>query len=124
MDKETFQQAAISDYLNKHFYPIKLNAEQKESIAFGGNSFKFVPNGSRGYHELAAALLDNKMSYPTVIFLNEKVELLQRIPGYLDVPTFDCILHYLAEEHYLSTPWGDYQSKYLQERQKQEGQKK
>ncbi len=114
MEKETFQQPKIAQYLNQHFYPVKLDAEQKADILFGGTTFKFITQGNRGYHELAAALLDNKMSYPTVIFLNERVELMQRVPGYLDVPTFDCILHYLAEEHYLKTPWEQYQVAFKQ----------
>ena len=112
MDKETFEHPKIAAYLNKHFYPVKLNAEQKGEIPFRDHIFKFVAQGNRGYHELAAALLDGKMSYPTVVFLNERIELIQRIPGYLDVPTFDAILHYLAEEHYIHTPWGIYQQRF------------
>lgn len=121
MDKETFQVPKIAAYLNQHFYPVKFNAEQKENISFSGNTFKFVPQGARGYHELAVALLDGKMSYPTVVFLNEKVEMLQRVPGYLNVPTFDCILHYLAEERYLSTPWETFQKEFAARAQQPEG---
>jgi len=112
MDSETFEQSMVSSYLNEHFYPVKFDAEQKESITFEGKTFKYVPNGRRGYHELAAALLAGKMSYPTVVFLNENFQLLQRIPGYLDIPTFDMIMHYLAEEHYIKTPWADFQKTY------------
>ncbi|CAA6829065.1 MAG: SoxW [uncultured Aureispira sp.] len=112
MDTETFEKSKISAYLNEHFYPVKFDAEQKESITFEGKTFKFVANGRRGYHELAAALLAGKMSYPTVVFLNKDFQLLQRIPGYLDIPTFDMIMHYLAEEHYTKTPWADFQKAY------------
>lgn len=112
MDKETFEQSMVSAYLNEHFYPVKFDAEQRESIIFEGKTFKYVANGRRGYHELAAALLAGKMSYPTVVFLNEDFQLLQRIPGYLDIPTFDMIMHYLAEEHYTKTPWADFQKVY------------
>jgi thioredoxin-related protein len=112
MDKATFQESSIAAYLNQNFYSVKLNAEQKDDINFAGKTFKFIASGNRGYHELASALLDGKMSYPTVVFLNEKVELMQRIPGYLDVPTFDCILHYLAEDHYLTTPWDEFQKSF------------
>lgn len=118
MDRETFQKPAIAKYLNENFYPVKFNAEQKESINFAGHTFNFVPNGKRGYHELAAALLEGKMSYPTVVFMNEEFKLLQRIPGYLDENTFDMILHYLAEEHYTKTPWTDFQKKYQEEKAK------
>ena len=112
MDKETFEQPKIAAYLNEHFYPVKLNAEQKEDIVFAGKTFKFIAEGRNGYHELADALLDKKMTYPTVVFLNEKAELMQRIPGYLDIPTFDCIMHYLAEEHYTKTPWDQFQKEF------------
>lgn len=114
MDKETFEQPEIAKYLQANFYPVKLNAEQPEDIEFAGKTFKFIANGSRGYHEMAAALLDGKMSYPTTVYLNSEFQLLQRVPGYLDVQTFDMILHYLAEEHYTTTPWADFQQKYLQ----------
>lgn len=116
MDSETFEQSMVSAYLNEHFYPVKFNAEQKETITFDGKTFKYVANGRRGYHELAAALLAGKMSYPTVIFLNEDFQLLQRIPGYLNIPTFDMIMHYLAEEHYSKTPWATYQQEYQKQK--------
>lgn len=112
MDQQTFEHASISTYLNDNFYPVKFNAEQRTSIIFQGHEFKFVAQGRNGYHELAAALLDGKMSYPTVVFLNEDFELLQRIPGFLDTSVFDVIMHYLAEEHYKKTPWADYQQNY------------
>ena len=118
MDAETFEQPKVSAYLNEHFYPVKFDAEQKEPIIFEGKTFKYVASGRRGYHELAAALLAGKMSYPTVIFLNQDFQLLQRIPGYLNIPTFDMIMHYLAEDHYTKTPWADYQKQYQQAAQK------
>lgn len=112
MDRETFEVPEIAKYLQEHFYPVKLNAEQREDINFAGKTFKFVESGSRGYHELAAALLDGKMSYPTTVYLSERFELRQRVPGYLNVQTFDMILHYIAEDHDLKTPWGDFQQQY------------
>jgi uncharacterized protein YyaL (SSP411 family) len=65
MDKATFQNPEVAAYMNAHYYNVKFDAEQKESIEMLGNTFEFVPQGSRGYHELAAALLNGKMSYPT-----------------------------------------------------------
>lgn len=64
MDKATFQRPEVATYMNEHFYNVKFNAEQKEDIEILGNNFKFIAQGNRGYHELAAALLNGKMSYP------------------------------------------------------------
>ena len=67
MDKYTFTDPEVAKILNRDFYPVKLNAEQRENIAFEGTTFKFIPNGASGYHQLAAALLNNKLQYPTFV---------------------------------------------------------
>jgi thioredoxin-related protein len=109
MDKNTFSQPDIAAYLNENFHAVKLNAEQKEDIEFMGNTFKFVPQGKRGYHELAAALLQGQMSYPTVVFMDENNQLLQPIPGYQKPKQFDVILHFFGESAYKEMSWEDFQ---------------
>jgi thioredoxin-related protein len=112
MDKNTFENPKISAYLNENFYPVKFNAEQKENIEFNGRTFKFVDQGRRGYHELAAGLMKGKMSYPTVVFMDEDLNLIQSIPGYMDVPKFDMIIRYLGEDIYENKAWPEYQKEY------------
>ncbi|MBA7554807.1 hypothetical protein ES705_47442 [subsurface metagenome] len=76
MDKNTFGNKYVADYLNKSYYPVKFNAEQKEEITYNEKTYKFVAQGSRGFHELAAALLNGQMSYPSVVFLDEQVRII------------------------------------------------
>src|SRR5260370_42057313 len=64
MDKNTFPDPEIARILNENYYPVKFNAEQTGDVAFRGATFKFIAQGNRGYHQLAAALLNNQMSYP------------------------------------------------------------
>jgi len=109
MDRDTYSKAEIIAYVNEKFYAVKFNAEQKEDVDFNGHTFKFVPSGRRGYHELAAALTNNKLSYPTTVFMDEKLQIIQPIPGYLDAATFDMISTYIGEGKYKNTPWEEYQ---------------
>ena len=39
MDKATFSEAKIAKMLQDDFYPVKFNAEQKESIEFNNHTF-------------------------------------------------------------------------------------
>ena len=110
MDKDTYDNKVLARYINANFYPVKFNAEQKDSIRILDHTFKFINQGRRGYHELAAALLDGKMSYPHTVFMSAKFELLQRIPGYLDAKSFEPILAYIKEGAYKTTPWEEFQS--------------
>ena len=108
MDKATFQNPEVAKYLNANFYPVKLNAEQKEDIVYGDATFKFVPSGKKGYHQLAAALLEGRLSFPTVVFLNEDHEILQRLAGFIDKEEFAKVMRWLAEDVYKETPYDEF----------------
>jgi thioredoxin-related protein len=113
MDKNTFSHEIVADYLNTTYYPVKLNAEQKEDIILGATTYKYVPNGNRGYHELAAALLQGKLSYPSVVFISEKVEVLNVVPGYNKPKEFDQIARFIGDNHYLTKTFDDFVAEYV-----------
>lgn len=108
MDKDTFQNAEVAAYMSENFYMVKLDAEQKEPIDFRGKSYNFVASGRRGYHELAAALLQGRMSYPTVVFLDEEMKMLSPVPGYQKPDAFMKIARYFGEDIYRDTSWEAY----------------
>ena len=112
MDKNTFNDPQVAKLLNEKFYAVKFDAEQKEDVVFDGNTFKFVASGSKGYHQLAAALLNNQLSYPTVVFLTENFEMLQPLAGYRKAPEFHKIAQFYGEGHYKTVKWAEWESKY------------
>ena len=112
MDKNTFSEANIAKILNEDFYAVKFNAEQRENIVFNGTTFKFVASGNSGYHELAAALLNNKLSYPTVVFLDEEFRVIQPLSGYQEAKQFHPIAQFFGGGHYKNTTWKDWKTKY------------
>ncbi|MBT1702271.1 thioredoxin family protein [Chryseosolibacter indicus] len=112
MDKNTFNDPKVADLLNRNFYPVKFDAEQREDVIFNGNTFKFVESGRNGYHQLAAALLNNQLSYPTVVFLDEEFKMIQPVPGYRKAPEFHMIAQFIGENYYKTVKWTDWQTKY------------
>ncbi|MDX1911255.1 MAG: DUF255 domain-containing protein [Saprospiraceae bacterium] len=110
MDKGAFSDPKVMEYVTKNFYPVKLNAEQREEIKFNGETFGFVANdnGRGGVHTLAYALLDGRMGYPSLVYLNEKYERIMISPGYKESPDLLKELQFAAEEHYSKTTWEKY----------------
>lgn len=108
MEKQTFEHPEVAAYLQKHFYMVKLNAEGKDPIVFHGKTFKFVPSGRRGYHEFAATLLRGKMSYPSVVFLNENIKVLSPVPGYQQAAPFLHMARYFGDNIYEKKDWKSY----------------
>ena len=109
MDKSTFSDEKVAAYMAANYYQVKLDAEQKAEIKFNGESFKYVDSGNgRGIHALAYSLLDGKMGYPSMVYLNEKFERIMVSPGYKEAPDMLKELKFAAEEKYKETSWEEY----------------
>jgi len=113
MEKTTFSTPNIADYVNENYYAVKFNAEQKEDIIFNNKLYKYIGNfGRRGYHELAFEIMRGKMSYPTVVFIDENQNVIQPIPGFQNAKNFEMIMTYFAENFYKAVPWQKFTEAY------------
>ena len=104
MDRETFTDSAVVAYINEHFYAVKLDAEQKEDVFWSEHLFSYEGSGRSGVHGLASALLDGEMSYPSLVFLNEKFERIRISKGFQDAKSLMAELEYAAQERYNENP--------------------
>ena len=105
MDKTTYKNDVLVKYINANYYAVKMDGEGKEDISFKGKTYKYVQEGRSKYHQLAAAILKGKMSYPSTAFFTDKEQLIQAVPGYLDEKKFEKILAYFAKDNYKKTKW-------------------
>ena len=112
LDATTFAEDHIAKYINENYYPVKFDAEMKESVTLKGREYVFVKFGQRGYHELAAQLLQGKLSFPSMVFLDENYNIIQSIPGYQNVNNFEMIITYFGSNSHKNIAWNKYQSAY------------
>ena len=111
MDASTFKDPEVVKYVNEKFYAVKLDAEQRGNIIFRGKVYKY--NAGREVNELAATLLNGQMNYPTLVYLDEKQNVIQTMEGYVDGKQFDLILHYFGQEAYKKkTSLEDFKAQY------------
>ena len=114
MDQDTFSNSVIAEILNTKFYPVKFDAEGKERVTFLGQTF--INDGKYGRaHQLAVALLNGQLSYPTVVFLtldNDKVGI-SPVPGYRNPKEMEPLLSFFADGSYKTTSWEDYQKDFV-----------
>ncbi len=108
LDSDTFTNPVIAEILNTKFYPVKLNAEGKEPIVFQGTTF--INDGKSGpSHQLAIAMLKGEMSYPNLVFFNEKIQLVTNVPGFRSPKEMELILSYMADKAYEKQKFEEYQ---------------
>lgn len=100
MDKETFNHPVIADYLNKNFYFVKFNAESFDSVVFNNHTYVNQKTGTRSTHQFASALLSGQNSYPSVAYLDEKLQLIAAVPGFYTADKLEPLLTFIVEDKY------------------------
>ena len=111
MDKAVFADPAIAQFISENFYAIKLDAEQKENIVYKDHTFKFRPDvGRRGSHELAISLLDQRLSFPSIVYLDENESRITISPGFKPAEKYINELRFIQGGHYKTKSYQDYLS--------------
>jgi thioredoxin-related protein len=91
MDKKTFQNPQVSHKLENDFITVRLNAEDKESVAhYKGEK----------YSNVELTRLFGVRGFPTLAFLRPSGDLITLIPGFVPPDTFIPILDYIENECY------------------------
>lgn len=116
LEKVTLNDSELASYLNDNFHLVMFDAESKEDLTYQNKVFRFVNKNVKsvtiGYHEFAAEMLRGNLSFPSIVFLNEKQEIIQSINGPRSSQEFQQIATYFAENHYKTTPWSAFQKLY------------
>lgn len=112
MDASTMVDPTIVQIIGEKYYAVKMDGEYKKDILFKGRTYKFVAQGRRGYHELPAELMAGKMSYPTLVFLDENYGIIQPLPGFQQAKQLEPILSYFGGDFHKSTAWDVFSKAY------------
>ena len=98
MDRKTYTSQDLIKYLNTNFYTVKLNAETKAEVKWKGKIYKFNP--SYKTNDIAIALTNGQLSYPTTVIIPTLNDDPQPIAGMLEVNEMEMVTKYFAEKKY------------------------
>jgi thioredoxin-related protein len=117
MNKTTFQDPTVVEYVNKYYYAIKFDAEGPETVEFKGSVFKnegYDPNktGRNSTHDLTRAIapVNGRIAYPTIVYMNEDFQIVTPVQGFQKTPQIMPILSFIAEEAYKNQTFQEYTS--------------
>ncbi len=117
MDQNTFQNPSVVEYINKHYYAVKFDAEGPETVEFKGNVYQNAghdPNkrGRNSTHDLARAIapVNGRIAYPTVVYLDENFKILAPVQGYHTPQQIEPILKFIAEEDHQQVNFNDFKA--------------
>lgn len=96
LDKNTFHNADVAEYVNENYYAVKFNGEGNEVVKYKDKTFT-NPNYKAEYakrrnsaHELTRYFQIS--GYPTVLFLDEKADVIFPSVGYINTAKLELYL--------------------------------
>ena len=104
MEKNTFQNKFIADFINKNYYAVKFNGEGNDVINFMGRKFENIrydeskSQSRNSSHQFTQFLGIN--AYPTTIFFDDKMNLITPIRGYLIPKQLEIYLELFKKDQY------------------------
>ena len=104
----TFANKQLAQYINANFYPVRLDAETKDTIEYQGK--KWTSDGRT--NTLARYLLKGQMSYPTIVYIDRDTNILP-VPGYMTIKDIEPILVYFSEDVSRSGSLEDFRVDYM-----------
>jgi len=122
MDKETFTNKDVVNYINKYYYAVKFNAEGNDIVSFKDQKFtnpNFDPNkkGRNSSHQLSQYF--GIRSFPTIVYLDEEANLIGPIPGYKTASQIELHLKLFSSDDYKNIKsqedWQNYSSNFKAE---------
>jgi len=114
MSAQTFNHPDIAKYINTNFYAVKFDAESKDSVKF--DKYVFVStdaNNPKAPHQFAASILDNQLAYPSIVFLNNQIQRLDVLKGFMPPKNFEPVINYYGSGDYQKTKWEEYQKTFV-----------
>ncbi|MEM6397280.1 MAG: thioredoxin family protein [Bacteroidota bacterium] len=112
MDRNVFPDAIVSAYIRDHFYAVKLDAEAQEPLVYDNHTFRWLKDqGRNGVHELAFALLDGSLRYPSMVYMDETQKRISISPGFKNPQNLMNELKFINENHYKQMSWEEYKNR-------------
>ncbi len=110
MMKTTYSNPNIAGYINSYFYPIKFNAETKDTIEFNGKKYYSSNiNNTRAPHTLALEFLGQSLAYPSTVFVSSDYQIKFLSQGYLKEQDIEPFLVFMVENAYRNISFNEFQ---------------
>jgi thioredoxin-related protein len=112
MMKTTYSNPAIAEYVNQNFYPIKFNAEGKDTIEYNGKVYKPLSKEPKVPHEFALKMLGQQLSYPSTVFVTNNFEYTLLSQGFLEEKKIEPILVFIVENAWRTVPFEEFNTNF------------
>ena len=97
MDRKTYSNKKVAQYLADKFYTVKIDAETRSAITWQGKTYSFDPQYR--CNTFAVYLAHGQLEFPTTVIIAPGMAP-QAIPGYMEPKDLEMLVKYFGEGVY------------------------
>ena len=116
MDKKTFNNSIISQFINENYYPVKFNSEGNETVTLMGRTFTNqnlnVGKKKNSLHDFTKFM--NVSAVPAIVFLDKNNQPITMLQGGLTAKELEPYLILISADEYKKIDTRDKWETYLQ----------
>lgn len=112
MMKTTYSNAGLASYINQNFYPVKFNAETKDTVEYQGKKYFPTSAAPKTPHEFAIKFLGGNLSYPSTVFTTNNYEYNLLTQGFLEEKKIEPVLIFILENVYRRCSFDDFSERF------------
>lgn len=118
IETELASDSILANYLNTNFHLVKLNPEDQTDITFKNKTYKrksfsyTYSDKTRKVNELVVELINQDFIYPSLIFLDEKLDNISIVEAYKTKEELEKFIKFIGTNAYQSKKWSVFSKEY------------
>jgi thioredoxin-related protein len=108
MDKKTYTNPKVIDYIKDHFYAVKFDAESKEGVQWNNKIYNY--NSTYKVNDFTLYVTAGQPEFPTTVIMADENSEPNAVSGFLDSKDIEPILKYFGEGAYKSQSYNVFKS--------------
>lgn len=79
---QSFEDPAVQKYIGDNYHVVNFDVNTTETVRFKNKNYGSVQMSRRSYNELAIELLGDRMSFPSLVILDESLNTIEVMKGF------------------------------------------
>lgn len=110
MDLTTFANEKVASTMNNCYYAVKFDAKQRKEMTYKEKTYEYNCDYGTCFHSLAFELTSGQLSFPSVVFLDENLNIVQQLPNFQEANYFYTVMGWVCQNYYKKMPFKTYES--------------
>jgi thioredoxin-related protein len=108
MDKKTYTNSKVIDYIKDHFYAVKFDAESKEAVQWKDKTYSY--NDTYKINDFTLYVTSGQPEFPTTVIIPDGNTQPIAVSGLLEPKDIEPILKYFGEGAYKTQSYNEFKS--------------